>query len=192
MNYKDYNDNELVYLIRERDENALDLVIRKYEPVIKSLAFYYVKKYNNLKLDSEDLSQEARLTLYKCLLNYDNKDVYFYTYAVFCIKRCMFTIIKKSFNDTNNSYYSVDDDDNYLQISDNSEELLSLYEDNLFINKIINFKNSLDFIDSLIFELKYNYFSYKDISNLLEIDIKKIDNRLSKIRNKLKNYLIKD
>ena len=47
----------------------------------------------------------------------------------------------------------------------------------------------LSFEDSCIFELRYNGFSYKEISELLDIPVSTIDGRLSKIRVKLKEIL---
>ena len=69
----------------------------------------------------------------------------------------------------------------------NIEEQIILEE---FQEKIINFKNELNDTDAMIFELKLNSFSYREISILLDIDFKKVDNRLCLIRKKLKKYLL--
>ena len=55
---------------------------------------------------------------------------------------------------------------------------------------VINFKNSLKSLDSAIFELRYNGFSYKDIASLLDIEEKKVDNVLFRIRKKMEKYFL--
>ena len=82
---------------------------------------------------------------------------------------------------------------------DNYDDMLELasdvnvfedYVDYDFLKKIISFKNSLDFLDAQVFELRYNGFSYKDIAILLEISKKKVDNILVKIRKKMEKYFL--
>ena len=41
MTYKDYNDYELLNFIAENNDNALDIIYKKYEPVIVNLAQRY-------------------------------------------------------------------------------------------------------------------------------------------------------
>ena len=45
MNYKKYNDYELIYMIRENDNDSYDILYNKYLPVMKSIAFNYYNKY---------------------------------------------------------------------------------------------------------------------------------------------------
>ena len=52
-----YNDYELLYLISEHDENALDIMYHKYMPLIKArIAAFRIKRYNQ-----EDFFQEGLL-----------------------------------------------------------------------------------------------------------------------------------
>ena len=46
-------------------------------------------------------------------------------------------------------------------------------------------KNYFDIDKSSVFELRYNGFTYKEISKLLDISISTVDGRLSKIRQTL-------
>ena len=39
------NDEELIYMIRENDEEAWKIMMEKYEPLLKYLAFYYQITY---------------------------------------------------------------------------------------------------------------------------------------------------
>ena len=38
MNYKNYNDYELIYSVREKDDFAFDIIFEKYQPIIKKFA----------------------------------------------------------------------------------------------------------------------------------------------------------
>ena len=187
-----YNDYELVYLVKEESEEAVSLIMDKYEPIIKSMASYYIRNNNDIKLEYDDLLQEGRLGLIQAIRSFDeDKNVIFYTFALLCIKRKMINHIKYSkcvknyplyssyeFDDTmlnpNNLIYKIDDELDYRYLEE----------------KITIFKNNLSFSDSLIFELKLNSFSYNEISILLDIDKKKVDNRLLYIRKKLKIFLL--
>ena len=58
-----------------------------------------------------------------------------------------------------------------------------------FLDLFVQAKNALDFIDSLIFELRLNGFKYKEISMLLDIKESKVDYSIQKARRKLKKFL---
>ena len=83
--------------------------------------------------------------------------------------------------------YEKYDNLDYFASSYDAYENYIDYEDQY---SIIEFKNSLKFLDAQIFELRYNGFSYKDIASLLEIEEKKVDNILFKIRKKLEKYFL--
>ena len=59
-----------------------------------------------------------------------------------------------------------------------------------FFNRIFMYRHNLSFEESLIFELKFNQFSNREIATLLDISYKKVDNCLRKIRNKLVKFKI--
>ena len=179
MNYNDY---ELLYMIKE-DEEVFGYLALKYEPLFKKLTYSFYCKNKHKGIDQEELLQICRIVLYKVVNKYnENNEVLFYSYLVFCLKRSLSQYVKKSNKFPN--CYNYMDYDNYERLYPSITLDYSYYED------IIEFKNSLDFLDSCIFELRFNGFSYKDISILLDISIKKVDNILVKIRKKIeKNFL---
>ena len=65
-------------------------------------------------------------------------------------------------------------------------EAFSLY--NFTKEEFIRIKNKFDIEYSSVFELRYNGFSYKEISRLLDITVSTVDGRLSKIRRYLHNF----
>ena len=191
MEYLD-NDYELVYMISEQDDDALKLLFDKYDDVLKLWSNYYHKKYKKFNIPVDELIQEGKIGLYYAIRNFnEEKDIKFYTFALLCIKRNMMSCIIKWTRNKNLMYtntFSYDEtllDDTSYEFS--PEIIIRNFE---YEKYIIDFKNSLDFLDANIFELRYNSFSYKDIAELLDISKKKVDNTLIKIREKLKKYML--
>ena len=61
-----YNDYELLYLISEQDELALDIMYKKYIPLIKArIAAFRIKEFNR-----EDFFQEGLFMLHKAISTY--------------------------------------------------------------------------------------------------------------------------
>ncbi len=188
MNYRDYNDYELLYMIKEDNEEAINIMIYKYDPLVKKIAFSF---YNNFKgVSLEDMVQEGRVALFNTFLSYqDNYNVLFYSYAYKAIKNAIYNLCNKACrykrkSNINTSELDVLYDAGYVIDYEN------IIMDIEYSKKIESFKNSLKFSDSLIFELRYNGFSYMDISILLDISVKKVDNTIYGIKKKLKKYFV--
>ena len=82
-----YNDYELVYMVKENEE-ALECLLKKYEPLFKKLALSFVYKYRNRGLEVEDLMQYCRIIICKTIDKYNpNNDVMFYSYLIVCLKK---------------------------------------------------------------------------------------------------------
>lgn len=186
----EYSDYELVYMIRE-DEEAFSYMVKKYEPLFKKLAHSFVKSHPNKGLDVEDIIQQCRISVCFALDRFDqNNEVLFYSYLVVCLRRAI--------NNFARSYISKPDVFYYMDI-ENYEDLNGFVSDlNIeknvidsdFSLELIKFKHTLDFMDSCVFELRYNGFTYSDIAKLLEINNKKVDNTLLKVRKKLEKYFL--
>lgn len=82
MDYKEYNDNELLYYVNEANEEATEIIYKKYEPLINNLARKIINYCKNSGVEINDLVQEGMLGLSKALEQYkDNKDASFYTFG---------------------------------------------------------------------------------------------------------------
>lgn len=183
MEYKKVNDYELMYMIRERDDVSFDIMFKKYSPVIKRIALKYYDFAKKRGSELEDLIQEGMIALNRGITSYDeNSGVLFYTYACLCIERHIITYCRNI-----DSYrhaalnYSTDDAALFSIKDDSSFNYGSLVEDDIR-DKFVYYKNLLDFKCSNVFELRYNGFSYKEISQLLDIPVSTVDGRLCKVR----------
>lgn len=199
MDYRDYNDSELLSYIAENSEEANEIIFKKYEPLIFTTAKRMYNCCKNAGLDLNDLIQEGRLGLNIAINGYKaNKDVIFYTYAKTCIERSIINNIKRAKRQKNkilNESISLEfpDDEQYkiarlfADNRQNPEKQILEYEgEQELINRI---RNTLTDFEQEVFELKLASFNYKEIAEILEKDLKSIDNAIQRIRVKAKEQL---
>lgn len=199
--YKDLNDYEVMYLVEEGNDDARDIILEKYKPIIKRMASNYFKSFSRYGIEYDDLVQEGYLGLYNAIRGYHStKNTLFYTYATISIRSKMLNYLKRYTNQKNLANVDCTSLDQDIS-KDNDEPFFSLIEDKNailpddmldfmeFESKINNFLYSLDFPYSLVFELKLNGFGNKDISVLLDCPLKKVTNCMSKIRRECNYYL---
>lgn len=180
-----YSDNELIYMIKE-DESALSTLIKKYEPLYRKLSFSFLQKYDNVGIDIDDLIQQCRIATCYALECYNsNKDVKFFSYLVVCLNRAIRNYARYFVKDSNVSYYSYDFLNNLSTKEDVYDSILEID----ILDTIKKFTLNLKFVDSCIFELRMNNFSYSEIAKLLDIKVKKVDNSLLRSRKKLEKIL---
>ena len=87
MDYRELNDNELVYLCAENNEEAMNLIVNKYKNCILMILKEYLKEYNIIGVEVADLYQEGLIGLMHAIHSYNStRDVLFYTYANDCIR----------------------------------------------------------------------------------------------------------
>ena len=134
MNYKNYNDYELIYMVREKDESSNEILYEKYNPIIRNITYEYYRKYSVYGYDYDDFLQEGYIAFQNALCKYDeNKDCLFYTFVVFCLRRSLGTFCRKistrSKNLSNTEFVNIDDysciDVNYSLIEKNIKMRIS-------------------------------------------------------------------
>lgn len=199
MEYRDFNDYELLSYIGEKNEDALEILYKKYQPLIINTA---TRLYNQAKrksgLELSDLVQEGMLGFSDAIQHYDDKNgTLFFTYAKTCVeRRILSTIIASqrlkhkilnesiSFNFEAQHQEQADID---ILLSDNSmnPELLLISDEE---EKELQLKiySHLSDQERQILELKVNGFTYEEIAQLLDLSKKKVDNTIQRIRNKLR------
>lgn len=179
MNYKEYNDYELLYMIREKDESSVDVLYEKYLPVIKGLAseFYQKCKYINYNIEYEDYFQEAAIAFQDAIINYDdNKGSMFYTFVVMCMRRRLLSFIRDISKNKSVSYIALDNiDEVFLEDEQyNVDNIVTGMEVADIVKKAItNLPNET----SAVFELRINGFNYREIAILLDIPMSTVEYR---------------
>lgn len=190
MNYKKYNDYELIYMIRENDYKSYDILFNKYLPIMKSIAFSFYNRYKGYGYDYDDFKQEAYIAFCGAVNSFnEDKNSLFYTFSILCINRSLMSFCKKiSCEKKNiNSKYLVNIDDVMVCEESNVDKYLVSEEKREFISDI---KLELEFIDSCVFELRYNGFSYKEISMLLDLPLRSVQFRGRKAKNVYTSHFV--
>ncbi len=198
MEYIDYNDYELIDFIAEGNEEANNIIIEKYTPLINSIANKMMKYCKNNGIDYNDLKQEGFIGLNDAITHFsDRKNVLFYTYAKKCIERRIVSSLVsasrlkyKALNDS----ISFDDESNFLDkmLKDDSNNPELIIENNEIEEKLIkDIKKRLTDYEEQVFELMLSNFSYREIADILDKNPKAIDNAIQRIRLKVKEALKK-
>lgn len=198
MDYRDLNDYELISYVNENDEDARNIILKKYEPLISSIVSRMMKSCPYVGLDRSDLMQEGLIGLNHAMDYFnDQKDISFYTYAKTCIERKLISAIiasKRLKHRPLNDSVSIDSDeedsvpDRFLKDnSGNPEEILLDEAKTEFLKKEI--RESLTDFELQVFELMISSFNYREIAEVLEKDRKQIDNAIQRIKTKVKEKL---
>lgn len=199
MDYKEYNDFELLAYVSDSEE-AYDILYKKYEPLIYSTAKRLINIASIGGLDMSDLMQEGMLGLTTAINNFDEtKETIFYTFAKTLIERSMLTAVTtsrrlkhKALNDSVPIETEVEGVsktlDNILKDDSLNPEVLVVSKDSEeqlleMINKVLT-DNEL-----AVFDLKINGFNYTEIAEILESTPKQIDNSLQRIKKKIRNIM---
>lgn len=198
MEYRDYNDYELLSYISENNEDAHEIIFKKYEPMITSTARKMYRYCKNSGLELNDLIQEGMIGLSQAIEHFkEQKDASFYTFAKTCVDRKIISLVvsstrlKHKILNESLSLEITDQDGKTIPLENilsdesyNPENMLldSEYETEL----LTNISQKLTDFEKQVFELKMNDFNYKEIANILDKSPKAIDNALQRIRIKIK------
>ena len=200
MNYDDINDYEVLSIVADNEE-ATEVLFKKYKPLIIGLAKKVYGMAQNTGFDLNDLIQEGMIGFSTAINTFDeSKDATFFTYAKTCIERRLYSLIKSANRFKHqilNESYSVED------LANDNKSLENLLEDSTSNpeNKLIDNENAKELIrniqtqltslESAVFELKISGFTYREIAEILGKDSKSIDNAISRIKAKVQKYLNK-
>jgi len=195
MNYTNLTDVEVIKLLRQGNQDATEYLLKKYSPLVKkSTRTLYL-----IGADTEDLSQEGMIGLFKAIQTYEqDKDSTFYSYAKLCIERQIYSAIKASNRkkhsplnfyvslNTNNNESENELIDNLVASNEtNPEHLVLVEEDNSQLQTEI--ESHLSSLEKKVLQQYLDGKSYSDISVLLNKPVKSIDNTIQRIRKKIKN-----
>ena len=144
MNYKDFNDFELLDNIYSLNEDANEILLYKYRPLIVNVAKKMIK-YCSGGVDLNDLIQEGMLGLNEAINAFrEDKDTNFGTYAKLCIERKMISIVKSTRTYKNkilNESVSLEDElelNHEKFLADNTSDPFSMISENEYEEKVLN------------------------------------------------------
>lgn len=192
-------DNELLYLIQEKNEEAGDLLFERYKHIIDISVNKYLRSAYALNVDIEELKQEAMLGYVDAIHSYnDNMNMKLSSFISLCVERRLQNIIRK--NNTGKikmlkEAYSLDNEigeDLTLAdvVGDNRNNPEVIKEEKESVKKL---REKIDFAlsnsEKEVLELMLNDYSSEEIASILGVDIKRVYNATARIRMKLKELI---
>lgn len=196
--YEEYNDSELVMLIKENHEDAKEILLNKYHYIIGLILKKYNKTAALLGIEGKDLYQEALLGFTDALNRYDEeKDASLPTFITLCVERRVRIILRMHNNSKSkllSDAISLDaETGNLKQIEDTKDKdpLVSITdkeEANELDKQILE---TLSDKEKEVYNLLVKGFNIKEITNILNKNYKQIDNTIQRIKEKIKNILDK-
>lgn len=192
-------DEELVERARSNDEEAMEILVRRYKDVIKLKSqLYYMEG-----ADADDVMQEGMIGLFKAIRSYErDREASFKTYADLCITRQIFSAIKQATrlkNSPLNNSVSIDSSIGDAEGEPTYAELFSASSEDepesalILKEKMRKLEDpESNFFSEMESQVLYEYLQGKDCTEIgksMNKSAKSIDNALQRIRKKLEIHL---
>ena len=188
MNYKEFNDYELLYQIKDNDEQAYEILEKKYMPIV-------ISKFNSNSnslygMTLSDFTQEYRISLLKAIENYKENASSFKTYLTICLEGQIHNLIRENFKLSNKSSINAFKNNSFLSnLGIELSDILIKKGVNFISEEILNIKQILTVVEFKIFYLKYLGYSVQEQSEICNYTYRKIIYINKNIKEKLrKNY----
>ena len=192
------NDEDILRA-QEGDEESITLILENY----KNFIFMNTRNYFLIGADQDDILQEGMLGLVKAIYAYDTtREATFKTFATICIKRHLITAIKATNTQKNrvlnsassNSFETEEGKEIPYAKSLATQELLNpedLYLAKEKLEKLTEYgEKHFSKFEKEIFELIVKGYKYREISEMLNRDLKTIDNTIQRIKRKSEQWMM--
>ncbi len=177
-------DENLVLQTQNNDEYAFDTLVSRYLPLIR------IKTDKYIDTDKDDLVQEGLLGLWSAVQTYDpQKNAAFKTYAFICIENRMISGAKKGKGKKHipSELLIYLDSDELGQIKDSNSPEQSIIERESYTGTVKHIKDILSTKEFKVLSYYLAGNTYGQIAEILNCDVKAVDNAIQRIRKKLKS-----
>ncbi len=200
MNYKEFSDSELLNLIKENSEEAKDILYEKYKYIIGITIKKYTMSAKMLNMEYKDLYQEALLGFSEAINRFDDASSSLPTFITLCVDRRLQVVLKKAsrlknklMNESLSLEHVYEEDKQPLMdiISDDNKNnpLLNLEMNEELDNLLEKIKKRLSQSENEVFSLMLKNYNYQQIAEILNRNVKQIDNAMQRIKVKIKQIL---
>ena len=172
-----FNDYELLYLYNRHSEEALDILLSKYERLIDiKLYAFKIAKYHY-----EDLKQECLLSLIIAINKFDDSyNKTFYRYAELIIERKIMNFLRQETRYSRHVYLYEN-----IEYRSETKDIVDEISYEKMIDSIRNVQLS-GIKESILNEIFFNGKTIEDFSVEHNIDKKEVYNHIYLLRSKLK------
>lgn len=190
------SEEDLLKAARSGDEDALNELIRSYEPEIRKIAC----KYFLQRADYDDLIQEGRIAIYKAIQSYNTQaEVPFLHFVRMVIKRKLIDSLRAHTRQKHinlNQAYSLNNslgdgqEEIFLNIMPNAEDpeatVIAIDEARSLIRQL---SQELSKLELLVFNYHFiGGYKQREVSEQLGLHPKSLDNAIQRIRRKTLLY----
>ena len=199
MQIEELNDNELIYMIRQRKEKAFAFLVNKYQVEIRRWLRHILRTYPRYQ-DQEDFYQIALLKLHESIDDYKADQSSFHNYYFKVLKHTTVDMIRSM-----NTYSRRQDKymvslDMHIQEGETNYRLMDMIVDEIpaeedeqeehIKENVLYTQKRLNPLEVDILSLRTLGYSYDQIAEKLNISKKKVDNTLCKIRKRKKRRYV--
>ena len=187
-----HNDYELVYLAQEGNEDAINLIYKKYTPIIINKSKDAILKATHHGIEISDIMQEGYIALDDAIKNFSSDtDATFYTFALICIDRQILNFLRKTVSNKGkllNEAVGIDDDlEKIIRDDTNIEHNLMKEEQLKMIAEKI--RPLLTKFEKMVFDMMMEDESFDSIARALNKDVKAIYNTFQRIKFKIRKNI---
>jgi len=173
------SEEELVKLIKYDDNNeALILLLSIYKPII-------ISKINSFffnECDFEDIYQECVIALYRIIFDFSAEKSSFRTFASICLNRVLISLKRNKSTKSIIPEDIIELDESLIADSETPEVIFERYDNyDILLSKIRAKLSNREY--SVLLQLVEGI-SYSEISSILGISTKSVDNAVQRIRKK--------
>lgn len=181
MFLKEVSDGFLLALLREGNQDAIDLLYERYHVFIYGIIKDMFKN-TLVYLDYEELYQEAMVIFISCIDKYDPDNGCFYFFVRKSIERRLRYFVRKE-----QSKLSVLSLDDYMYEDGKERKIDCIKEDDNYDLLECELKDKLCDLEYDILNLKMKGYTYEEMSSILGVGTRVIYRRINKIKNILKD-----
>lgn len=181
----------LIKKVKRDDDLALRDLINQYEKMIYKIIHSFTLSQGDYCVSIDELFQEGRIGMYEACKTYNKQtNCKFSTFAYIVIKRKIGKALYRNLSIYKNESISIDKNielQNCIAYESRCVEDNPIAYHNSEENDDTSKSNKdLSSIDRKIIRLRLEDYSYKEISKMLKISCKKIDNRLQYLKRRKK------
>ena len=190
------SDEELLYMIRQKDEKALDILLKKHDSSIAIMCNELLKKQG--RNDYEDARQIARIGFFSAVETYrPDRAASFRYFAKMCAEREVRSMLRKERVKGQYAYHRSVSLDQSINEADGAYLLDFIENPYPEYNPTWNFEysrlneayvkelNKLTEQEQIVFNLWGKGATYKEIAASVNMKTKAVDNLLQRVRKKL-------
>ncbi len=186
------SDEELIYLLREKNQTAIDILYQRYSTHI----YWILNKIYGCDgsfFDIEDLFQISWIKFIEVIEKYDESYGKFYSFMQLSIKRNIFDYMKfeknKKIDYSLDAYIDKESETLYIDIISENGVNYSIKDELLGKEITEKIHRNLSKEENEILNDKIAGYSYKEMSKKHNKSVKTIDNKISKIKRKIRNII---